>query len=152
MIYFIGNKEYDWVKIGFSHNPNTRLDGIQTGCPVELTIFYTHPGAQRVERKLHELFKDSHLRGEWFRLSGSVQEYIDSGKPLVLYTRMDTLLANTTLKDRIISLHEQGLPIHEIASTLDISKSSVSKVINQHKIDKEDRSKLDARMYKKLGM
>jgi hypothetical protein len=65
-VYFIGSVHTDLVKIGFSDNPESRLTGLQTGCPVPLEILAKLRGRQSMERALHAAFADERRHGEWF--------------------------------------------------------------------------------------
>lgn len=79
MVYFIGSKEHDYVKIGHTvNNPKGRLVKLSVDCPLIMTLLYSMNGTQILEKKLHSMFKEQHIRGEWFRLSGPIQNYIDS--------------------------------------------------------------------------
>lgn len=57
-----------YVKIGVSVNPQTRLKGIQTGCPIKVEILKELPvkGAYQVEKELHRTLLDYRTSGEWF--------------------------------------------------------------------------------------
>lgn len=74
MTYFIEAVGMNMVKIGFARDPQKRLQQIQTGCPFELKIIATMKGD--FEKWLHEAFKGDAIRGEWFRLSADVREFI----------------------------------------------------------------------------
>jgi hypothetical protein len=87
MIYFIGNKQFDVVKIGVANHIKSRLKGIQTSCPFDLTLLFSTDGTTSLERRYHQLFKDQRIRGEWFKLSGPIQEFINNGKPITKYGR-----------------------------------------------------------------
>lgn len=149
MIYFIGNKQYDWVKIGVSIDPNSRLSGIQTGCPVELTIFYTHDGGQSIEQKLHETFHSVHLRGEWFRLSGPIQEYIDTANPIERYQRINKIVPTDT-NELVIDLFNKGLSIKAISQEIDITLSTIKGIINRYKVKLAIQERTQELMYSKL--
>ena len=78
MVYFItqGN---EYVKIGYTNGvPNRRLGELQVGNPHELSIKLLLFGDDRMERAMHEQFKQYHCRGEWYYLSHELVEYIDS--------------------------------------------------------------------------
>lgn len=70
-VYFIGVPD-GHVKIGLSANPADRIAGLQTGNHQEI-VFY---GATQIEdfgvcpremeRRIHELLEQHHVRGEWF--------------------------------------------------------------------------------------
>jgi hypothetical protein len=59
------------VKIGRAKNAKKRLNGLQTGSPVELTLLAAGETnhADRVEAYLHRRYGKHRIRGEWFRLS-----------------------------------------------------------------------------------
>lgn len=73
-VYLIGNREYGWYKIGITHWPENRLKQLEN-TPFELELITAVAIADRrdrshalsVEKKLHEAYKEHHLRGEWFR-------------------------------------------------------------------------------------
>jgi hypothetical protein len=84
MIYFIGSGDLflsavlAWcsdrksvtefpVKIGYSDTPDTRLAGLQTGCPDKLSILAVVPGNRNVEKRWHDWYAGHRLQGEWFR-------------------------------------------------------------------------------------
>jgi hypothetical protein len=88
--YFIADKTRQLVKIGKSKTPYSRLRNLQTANGGNLTIELLLPvdcGNLEVlsgcklgdwrEKQLHKRFKDSHLRGEWFRLSPDIQNFIN---------------------------------------------------------------------------
>lgn len=77
MIYFIGNREADIVKIGYSRDEDTierRIKQIQTYCPFHVEVIGIIEGTFEQERLLHskyEPFKTNfkNKRNEWFVLS-----------------------------------------------------------------------------------
>ena len=79
MIYFIKEKRIAGVsnvKIGFSNEPYVRLSQLQTSHPCELLLIAIMKGNKRKERELHKLFKEFHIRGEWFKLTKSIRDFI----------------------------------------------------------------------------
>lgn len=72
----------DYYKIGFSKNVKTRFNNIQGSnpLPVELIVKYSpfDKEYQALESKLHEKFKDSHHRLEWFRKEFTPEDFIAS--------------------------------------------------------------------------
>ena len=75
MIYFIGcNDQY--VKIGVSGSPYSRIDELQVGNPYDLTILKTVDVSNKAEAYLHNKFSHLHHRGEWFNLNSDLREYI----------------------------------------------------------------------------
>jgi hypothetical protein len=75
-VYFIGNLQYGFVKIGFSKNPYLRLMEIQTGCPFKLSIFFTQKGDYELESIMHNAFVEYRSHGEWFHINGQLENYI----------------------------------------------------------------------------
>lgn len=72
MIYCIGNIDQKVCKIGFTNTLTTRLPALQTGCPFELSLIGVINGTMSEEKKLHNKFREFHLRDEWFTLSGPI--------------------------------------------------------------------------------
>jgi hypothetical protein len=65
-VYFIGAKDSERIKIGYSIDPWKRIQQIQSGNPENLEVLYHFPGTKETEATLHSLFGPSRLRGEWF--------------------------------------------------------------------------------------
>lgn len=66
-VYFIQPVGGGLIKIGVATNPDSRLLGLQTGCPVELRLIGVIAGAgQATETELHQRFASTRVRGEWF--------------------------------------------------------------------------------------
>lgn len=64
-VYFIGSPGGP-IKIGFATNPPVRLQEIQVGSPVELTILCLAEGGSKLEKTYHAKFAQHRLIGEWF--------------------------------------------------------------------------------------
>jgi len=71
-VYLIGCKKNNTMKIGFSNNPQKRLQGLQVSSPHPLSILATIKGGQPLERKLHKEFAHLKLSGEWFKWDNSI--------------------------------------------------------------------------------
>lgn len=72
MIYFICDGDWEegdsCIKVGYSKNGGKgRLYEFQTGNPRELSLAFEITGSLKFESALHELFKEFHVRGEWFK-------------------------------------------------------------------------------------
>jgi hypothetical protein len=79
MVYFIGNKEHNIVKIGYSKGcVESRLKSLKTGCPYKLEIFAIIEGELGVEKLLHRRFSSIRLEGEWFSLHPQIIQYIET--------------------------------------------------------------------------
>lgn len=55
-----------YYKIGFAKNPNSRLSGVQTGCPVKVELVWATNGCRAVEKKTHYILQKFKSNGEWF--------------------------------------------------------------------------------------
>lgn len=89
-IYFIGNIDYGFVKIGYSKNPNKRLGGIQTGCPFPLTILRIESGTTDHEKMYHNKFHRLNTFGEWFKIEGELKAYLGLGETNKTATKNNT--------------------------------------------------------------
>lgn len=67
-VYFIGGDDTP-IKIGFSSAPTLRLEALQTGHWVKLSILATSPGTLATEAEYHNRFAEHRLHGEWFARS-----------------------------------------------------------------------------------
>jgi hypothetical protein len=56
------------TKIGFSHSPQAREKTLQAEDP-RLRLFATKQAPKSIETRLHRIFADKRVRGEWFELS-----------------------------------------------------------------------------------
>jgi len=80
-VYFIRARcEGNPIKIGYSINPKARIKALQTASPVKLRLLKTIPGNRQIERALHRKFKKYRLRGEWFKGSKELLQYIKEVK------------------------------------------------------------------------
>lgn len=92
-IYFI--RDGDNVKIGYtSRKPQERLKQLQTGNPTKLKLIGSMRGTQKKEAELHRMFKNYHVRGEWFVLSSEIERYIVT-QQVVEKSRLAWSLAET---------------------------------------------------------
>jgi hypothetical protein len=74
VVYFISNIQRTRVKIGITSNLKNRLATFQTANYERLEILgYTR---NSTEAKLHKLFDEYHVNGEWFEFNTSIEKYI----------------------------------------------------------------------------
>lgn len=90
------------VKFGRSKNPKSRLATLSTGVPWSLrTVCYI---GSDCEAELKRKFKADHVRGEWYRPTAALQQWIDeaaaAGK-LVKQVEVDQAYINAVIKPRI---------------------------------------------------
>jgi hypothetical protein len=77
-VYFIKPVGLDGpIKIGFSNNPEMRLETLTGWSPWPLEIIGRVPGDGTDETFLHECFNAQHSHREWFRSSPSLRLIID---------------------------------------------------------------------------
>jgi len=71
-VYIIQAVDTNLYKIGKSQKPYNRINNIKTACPYKINIkwFIEYDDKKEdVEKDLHNLFKESHQKGEWFEIS-----------------------------------------------------------------------------------
>ena len=91
-IYIIKNLDSNNLKVGVGSDPLKRLKQLQTGSDSELSLVYTSflcSNAFSLENDIHNRFKESHVRGEWFKMSEKeVINYLEKQK-YVLSSELD---------------------------------------------------------------
>lgn len=91
MIYFIQAGKNGPIKIGQTDNGvDDRLKQLQTGCPYELRLLWVYDGHVFSEKEIHERFSHERIRGEWFRPSRKILDFIDEE----LHNEHEIALAN----------------------------------------------------------
>jgi hypothetical protein len=73
-VYFIRCGEF--VKIGKADDLIKRFKGLRTSMPHDLELLMSLPGSVPEERGFHDRFAAHRHRGEWFRLEGSLAEFL----------------------------------------------------------------------------
>lgn len=76
MIYFVQDSETSYIKIGFSEEPINRVRQLQTSSPGNLRLLFAMEGTMEDERELHGWFKNSKVRGEWFKPTSDILTHI----------------------------------------------------------------------------
>jgi len=76
-IYVMIDKNTGYYKIGKSVNPKYREKTLQSEKPT-IEMLHVFSGKSSDEKKLHEIFKQKRIRGEWFDLSGSDVQLINT--------------------------------------------------------------------------
>lgn len=75
-IYFLRAGEF--VKIGKSKRWKSRMSNMQVGSPYTIVPLLILVGPPIIEKKLHNQFRHDHFRGEWFRMSQAIRNFIKS--------------------------------------------------------------------------
>lgn len=77
MIYFIQAGKNGPIKIGFTQNSiNDRLNSLQNATYEELELIGTCNGEIEDEKKIHSIFNSIKIRGEWFRPTEDLLNFI----------------------------------------------------------------------------
>lgn len=77
VVYFIGAPSLGLVKIGYSEDLASRFTDLSVGSPVELRLLHVIPGDVDDERALHKRFALYRVRGEWFRITGTLAAFLE---------------------------------------------------------------------------
>lgn len=135
MIYFIGNKKQKLVKIGYTDQSiRVRFSTIQSNCPFEVEILLTIDGMRNTERHIHDIFKNAHYRGEWFKITPDIKAFIS--RPIMPYieeTFKSTCRLNNTNDDIIEDLYKTGLSLEKIAQQTGYTYSQVRTRVSRRK-------------------
>jgi len=67
VVYLIRSGESDAFKIGYARNVAQRISELQCGSPDLLTLVASTFGAAKLEGRMHRMFQQHRIRGEWFR-------------------------------------------------------------------------------------
>lgn len=64
------------VKIGFATKVNDRRSTLQTSSDRELKVLLSIKGTRDKEKEVHQRFAADHIRGEWFRRTEAIENFI----------------------------------------------------------------------------
>jgi hypothetical protein len=77
LIYFIQAGENGPIKIGRSNNPEDRLSQLQTANYNDLVLLWKYDEEEDyAESDLHDYYKEEKIRGEWFRPTENILDFI----------------------------------------------------------------------------
>lgn len=102
------------VKIGVTekHDPIGRLSTLRSACPLPLRCLLLNPATKYIEQRLHEVFAEHRIHGEWFSLAEEIQS--------VITTANERLIARGNKMQRVRpGLQARILRCHEIRESLD---------------------------------
>jgi Meiotically Up-regulated Gene 113 (MUG113) protein len=80
VVYFVSFDDALVVKIGWAGNLKRRIRTFRTSTVLEPTVHLAIAGDRVLERQLHKRFEADRIRGELFRLSPAIAEFIASRK------------------------------------------------------------------------
>jgi len=76
-VYLLQHGARGPIKIGRAANPEKRVASLQTACPYEMRLLVVVDNATKaVERGLHHKFAKYWIRGEWFRPSREILDWV----------------------------------------------------------------------------
>lgn len=77
-VYFVLARSAELVKIGYAKDAWARLSSMQVGSPDELLLFGVIDTylPRQLEQDLHERFAAERVRGEWFRMTDALFDYV----------------------------------------------------------------------------
>jgi hypothetical protein len=75
-VYFIECKGANAIKIGHSIDPKCRLEALQAGCPLKLSMVVRTCGGIQEEYDVHRRFRHLRIHGEWFRAEPELVDFI----------------------------------------------------------------------------
>lgn len=133
------------VKIGYSDNPTRRLEQLQGAHHETLEILTQFPATTVDEEALHTAAKELglHLRGEWFTLSDSLLEAVETARwdaaarQIALKTRD---AAYKTIERVACDLAKHGNPMEPldealVRATFDDAASDLLRVMEEFRVE-----------------
>jgi hypothetical protein len=83
------------VKIGYSIDPDKRINDLQTGSASLLSLRHCfRRGSQKMESGIHDTYSEFRHRGEWFRYTGHLRSIIEACSRDDVNNRMVTMWYN----------------------------------------------------------
>jgi hypothetical protein len=76
VIYFVLAEGLERCKIGFSLEPKTRMYALGTSSPVSLEFLGAIEGSKEDEKVLHRIFDWLKIKGEWYKYTSPLVEFI----------------------------------------------------------------------------
>ncbi|WP_377297765.1 GIY-YIG nuclease family protein [Rhizobium sp. SGZ-381] len=77
-VYFVRALKAKRIKIGFAASPLARMLSLFTGSPETYQLAAVIPGDRKIEAYMHDWFKGSRAKGEWFDESSILLDFISS--------------------------------------------------------------------------
>jgi hypothetical protein len=124
-IYII-KSDFGW-KIGKATDFESRFSSIQTSSPVKLILerVFSVNDFDNAEKNLHKLFKEKHIRGEWFNLDikdlDHIKNYLKYNNYLIMEVGLKTKRLNYIKKDYSHKSVEEISSLAEIALQTEIN-------------------------------
>lgn len=77
LIYFLGDEDGRFIKIGATKHLLDRLTRIQSNCPLKLTVLKELQGTYELEQLLLSIFSRFRIHGEWFEADPVLVQFIE---------------------------------------------------------------------------
>jgi len=77
VVYFIMWQELDAIKIGFTSNLVHRFRALKVSLPGTMSVMGVISGGAKLEKSVQNLFKELHIRGEWYRATIELIDWIE---------------------------------------------------------------------------
>ena len=84
MIYFVQSGKKGPIKIGKSNDPHERIGSLQISSSEPLTLLGVMDGDIKEEKNIHTKFLNYRIKGEWFKPSNNLIEFIKSNTRKIL--------------------------------------------------------------------
>ncbi len=78
VVYFLVTEDQKYLKIGFTRHKLKRINALQNGCPLTLTLVKQVRGNYGMEQLLLNLFDELRVHGEWFRFELPLARFVAS--------------------------------------------------------------------------
>lgn len=102
-IYLITDLEEEYCKIGVSKDPQKRLSNLQTSNPKTLKIYSLFRGNKIIEGKLHKIYSELKIGGEWFSFKDSLYDKFSEYKT---NHKKDTIIPEIKIDNNLITFIE----------------------------------------------
>jgi hypothetical protein len=80
-VYFVEAQTLGLIKIGWTHDVKRRMVSLQIDCPVPIKLLGTlKEEVGLTEGIIHRIFKQTRIRGEWFRDHAILRQFIEDNK------------------------------------------------------------------------
>lgn len=114
MTIYFARDEAGRVKIGTTKDLNARLSGLQTGTADKLTLIRTIDGGEATERWLHNRFRASRIRGEWFGFHPDMLSIVPPDEIIAPEKKVVRRDVRLTVRERLNAAQRAG---HELGLT-----------------------------------
>ena len=129
-IYFIREAAQGLVKIGLAQRPNARLSQLQAMCPHLLELVGVVRGSHSHEKRLHEHFADSRVRGEWFEPTQEMNDFLEKLPAWTPETPPDSVPIFSAAKNNLFfDLYRAGYSQTEIGEHFGFSRQRAHQLI-----------------------